>query len=78
MVLLLVACSPTVKVSNIDKSYTTETVTVDAKIPQISGLSDESLSEASGANAGFGIFRLRRSNAYGAVAGSNGHGSNGS
>lgn len=41
-VALLVSCSDTVSVTNIDKSYKTETVTVDAKIPQISGLANES------------------------------------
>jgi len=41
LLLLLVSCSDAVSVSTIDKSYSTDTVTVDAKIPQISGLHDE-------------------------------------
>ena len=46
LVLLLSACGGKVEVGNVDKSYTTETVTVDAKIPKLSGLSDENLQDA--------------------------------
>ena len=45
-ILLLTACSDGVQVDSIDKSYKTETVTVDAKVPKLSGLSSESLEEA--------------------------------
>lgn len=45
LVLLLTSCGGSVQVDNIDKSYTTETVTVDAKIPKLSGLGSESLEE---------------------------------
>ena len=45
VVVLLASCS-SVQVDTIDKSYQTETVTVDAKIPKITGLSDESFEEA--------------------------------
>ena len=43
--LLLLASCGSVQVDSIDKSYTTETVMVDAKIPKISGLSSESVQE---------------------------------
>ncbi len=46
MVLFLASCSGGVQVDSVDKSYETETVTVDAKIPKLSGLSSESLAEA--------------------------------
>lgn len=46
LVLLLTSCSGGVQVDSVDKSYATETVTVDAKIPKLSGLSSESLEEA--------------------------------
>ena len=46
LILLLVSCGGGVQVDSIDKSYTTETVMVDAKIPKLSGLSSESLEEA--------------------------------
>lgn len=45
LVLLLASCSNGVAVDNIDKSYQTETVMVDAKIPKLSGLGCESLEE---------------------------------
>ena len=45
LVLLLTACGGKIEVGNVDKSYTTETVTVDAKIPKLSGLSDESFQD---------------------------------
>ncbi len=45
LVLLLASCSGGVRVDNIDKSYETETVMVDAKIPKLSGLGSESLEE---------------------------------
>jgi len=41
LVLLLTACGSGVQVTSIDKSYSTETIEVDAKIPQISGLTSE-------------------------------------
>lgn len=43
LVLLCASCKSGVEVDSIDKSYTTETVTVDAKIPKLSGISSESL-----------------------------------
>lgn len=46
LVVMLASCGGGVQVDTVDKSYTTETVTVDAKIPKISGLSSESLEEA--------------------------------
>lgn len=46
LVFLVTSCSARVQVDSIDKSYSTETVLVDAKIPQLSGLSSESLEEA--------------------------------
>jgi len=46
LVLLLASCGAGVQVDNIDKSYETETVMVDAKIPRLSGLDSESLEEA--------------------------------
>ncbi len=46
LVLLLASCGGGVQVDSIDKSYTTETVMVDAKIPKLSGLTSESLEEA--------------------------------
>lgn len=45
LVFLLAACDGTVQVGNIDKSYSTETVTVDAKIPKLSGFSNEDFQE---------------------------------
>lgn len=44
--LLLVTSCGGVGVDSVDKSYTTETVTVEAKIPKISGLSSQSLEES--------------------------------
>ena len=46
LVFLLASCGGTVQVGNVDKSYSTETVTVDAKIPKLSGFSDESFQDA--------------------------------
>lgn len=46
LVFLLASCGNGVQVDSIDKSYTTETVMVDAKIPKLSGLSSESLEES--------------------------------
>lgn len=46
MVLLLVASCGRVQMDSVDKSYSTETITVEAKIPQITGLSSQSLSES--------------------------------
>lgn len=46
VVFLLASCGGTVQVGNVDKSYSTETVTVDAKIPKLSGFSDESFQDA--------------------------------
>lgn len=43
LLLLVTACGRGVQMESIDKSYSTETVEVDAKIPQLSGLSSESL-----------------------------------
>ena len=45
LVFLLASCGSGVQVDSIDKSYTTETIMVDAKIPKLSGLSSESLEE---------------------------------
>lgn len=45
LLLFITSCGG-VKVDSIDKSYTTETVTVEAKIPHISGLSSQSLEES--------------------------------
>lgn len=45
LVLLVSSCGGKIHVDSIDKSYTTKTVRVDAKIPQISGLSSESFAE---------------------------------
>lgn len=45
ILLLVTSCGGGVEVDSIDKSYSTETVEVDAKIPQISGLSSGSLEE---------------------------------
>ena len=46
LVLLLASCGGGVQVDSIDKSYETETVMVDAKIPKLSGLNSESFLEA--------------------------------
>lgn len=43
---LLAGCSGKVQMEFVDKSYATETVIVDAKIPQISGLSSEDFQNA--------------------------------
>ncbi len=45
LALLLTSCGEGIEVDSIDKSYETETVMVDAKIPKISGLSSESFEE---------------------------------
>lgn len=45
-IFLLASCAGGVRIENIDKSYATDTAVVEAKIPQISGLSSESLTEA--------------------------------
>ena len=42
---LVTGCSGKVQMETIDKSYSTETVMVDAKIPQISGLSSENFQD---------------------------------
>ncbi|MBQ7986580.1 MAG: DUF4163 domain-containing protein [Clostridia bacterium] len=46
LVLLVASCGAGVQVDSVDKSYETETVMVDAKIPKLSGLSSESLENA--------------------------------
>lgn len=46
LVMMLASCGSGVQVDSVDKSYTTETVMVDAKIPKISGLSSKSFEEA--------------------------------
>lgn len=46
LVLLLASCGNGVQVDSVDKSFQTETVMVDAKIPKLSGLGSESLEEA--------------------------------
>lgn len=46
LIIMLASCGAGVQVDSVDKSYTTETVMVDAKIPKLSGLSSESLEEA--------------------------------
>ncbi len=43
---LLTACGGGVEVHEVDKSYSTDTILVDAKIPKISGLSSQSLQES--------------------------------
>ncbi len=45
-ILILSSCSDGVKIHTVDKSYSTGTVSSNAKIPQISGLSSENLQEA--------------------------------
>lgn len=45
-VCLLTSCSSGVQLHTMDKSYSTDTVLADAKIPQISGLSSEDLQQA--------------------------------
>lgn len=45
LILLTASCSGGVRVDSIDKSYATETVMVDAKIPKLSGVGSESLEE---------------------------------
>ena len=46
LLVLLTSCGGKVQVDSIDKSYSTKTVQVDAKIPQFSGLTSESLEES--------------------------------
>lgn len=46
LMMFLASCGSGIQVDSVDKSYETETVTVDAKIPKLSGLSSESLAEA--------------------------------
>lgn len=46
LTLALVSCKGGVKLQTVDKSYSTDTVLCDAKIPRISGLSSENLQEA--------------------------------
>ncbi len=43
--LLLTSCGRNVSINYIDKSYSTDTILADAKIPQISGLSSQSVQE---------------------------------
>lgn len=43
---VLASCSEGVRIESVDKSYSTDTIFADAKIPQISGLSSKSLEES--------------------------------
>lgn len=43
---VLASCAKGVRIESVDKSYSTDTIFVDAKIPQLSGLSSASLQES--------------------------------